>query len=133
MRLACLAGVLWDAYSCFHTVAAGGIQHNGITLVSPVSATHHVGKTPKRLAAASARAVAAGEQPAASPAQRAGPKIVVLTAAQLAVMAANRVESAGACPAQRLAALLQLQRHVDGLVAKAKADAGNAPARDTGD
>ena len=57
----------------------------------------------------------------------------VLTAAQLAVMAANRVESAGACPAQRLAALRQLQRHVDGLVAKAKADAGNAPARDTGD
>ena len=57
----------------------------------------------------------------------------VLTAAQLAVMAANRVESAGACPAQRLAALLQLQRHVDGLVAKARADASNAPARDTGD
>ena len=43
--------------------------------------------------------------------------------------------SAAAPPtqAQRLAALLQLKQHVEGLIAKVQADAGNPPARDTGD
>lgn len=55
-------------------------------------------------------------------------------AAHDAVNSANRVASLpGAVPAQRLAMLLQLQRHVEGLVRKAQTDAGNSPAADTGD
>lgn len=57
-------------------------------------ATHHVGKTPKRLLAASARGAAGAtrgpnEGEAAAPAPRVGPKIVVLTAQQVQRRAAN--------------------------------------------
>ena len=51
-----------------------------------------------------------------------------------AVNAANKVATLpGAPPAQRLAMLLQLQRHVDGLVNKVTGEQGNAPATSTGD
>lgn len=51
-----------------------------------------------------------------------------------AVLAANAVaDLEGAVHAQRLAALLQLRRHVDGLIAKVQTDAGNPPRMDTGD
>ncbi len=54
--------------------------------------------------------------------------------AHAAVLAANQVATEpDAVPAQRLAALLQLKQHVEGLIAKVQADAGNPPARDTGD
>jgi protein arginine kinase activator len=66
---------------CYHTFER---QLGGLLERLHDGATHHVGKTPKRLMAASARAAAAegGEQTGPSPAPRAGPKIVVLTAAQ---------------------------------------------------
>ena len=54
--------------------------------------------------------------------------------AHVAVLAANDVATAPeTIQAQRLAALLQLKQHVEGLIAKVQADAGNPPARDTGD
>lgn len=54
--------------------------------------------------------------------------------AQAAVLAANALANlSGAMAAQRLAALVALRRHVEGLIAKALEDAGNPPASDTGD
>ena len=48
----------------------------------------------------------------------------IATTVRDAVQAANKVAATpGAPPAQRLAALLQLQRHVTGLVESAKASA----------
>lgn len=55
-------------------------------------ATHHVGKTPRRLFAASTRGaggIGAGENEVSAPAPRVGPKVVVLTAAQVQRRAAN--------------------------------------------
>lgn len=57
----------------------------------------------------------------------------VLSTSQEAVQAANRVAQEPTAHAQRLAALVQLQRHVEGLIAKVSAEAGNPPASSTGD
>ncbi len=90
-------------------------------------ATHHVGKTPRRLFAASTRGGgagagtaegASGEGPASAPAPRVGPKVVVLTAAQVQRRAANlkkKLEEAVALEQYEKAAqirdeLLKLQR-----------------------
>lgn len=58
----------------------------------------------------------------------------IARAAHDAVNAVNKVATLpGTTPGQRLAMLLQLQRHVDGLVNKATGEAGHAPAASTGD
>jgi protein arginine kinase activator len=73
---------------CYHTFER---QLGGLLERLHEGATHHVGKTPKRLLAESARASVAGQSvstPTGEPA-RVGPKIVVLTAAQLQRRATN--------------------------------------------
>lgn len=56
-------------------------------------------------------------------------------AAYEAIQAVNKIETLpGAQPAQRLVAMLQLQRHIDGLVQKMKAAApANPVSQTTGD
>jgi protein arginine kinase activator len=79
-----------EKLGCMHCYHAFERQLGGLLERLHDGATHHVGKTPKRLLAESARSAAVGETPAtaASPA-RVGPKIVVLTAAQLQRRVAN--------------------------------------------
>lgn len=75
-----------EKLGCMHCYQTFERQLSGLLERLHEGATHHVGKTPKRLLAASARAAAPGESAPAAQGQgasRTGPKIVVLTAAQL--------------------------------------------------
>lgn len=79
-----------EKLGCMHCYHAFERQLSGLLERLHDGATHHVGKTPKRLLAASTRGVAMGEgQPMPEQPARTGPKVVVLTPAQLG----KRIES----------------------------------------